>query len=101
MHSVKIPVGFGKAETSKGRPVSMMAHLKRSMVEVKAKKLSGARTNDYCSLSEERSKLPGLQKGVKEDLAKGPRVAAGVGRRSQQRRWNPRTTGYPAPSITV
>jgi len=37
MNSVKMPVGFGKrAETSKGRPLSVMAHLKRSIVEVKA-----------------------------------------------------------------
>jgi hypothetical protein len=36
-HSVKIPVGFGKrTETSKERPLSVMAHLKRSIVEVKA-----------------------------------------------------------------
>jgi len=27
VHSVGMPVGFGKAETSKGRPLSMMAHL--------------------------------------------------------------------------
>jgi hypothetical protein len=36
-HSEKMPVGFGKrAETSKGRPLSVMAHLKRSIVEVNA-----------------------------------------------------------------
>ena len=37
VHSVGIHVGFGKAETSKGKPVSTMVHLKRSIVEVKAK----------------------------------------------------------------
>ena len=38
VHSVGMPVGFGKkAETSKGGPLSVMAHLKRSTVEVKAK----------------------------------------------------------------
>jgi len=38
VHSVGMPVGFGKkAETSKGRSLSTMAHLKRSIVEVKAK----------------------------------------------------------------
>jgi hypothetical protein len=37
IHSVGMPVGFGKAETSKGRPLSTMAHLKRSIVEVKAR----------------------------------------------------------------
>ena len=37
VHSVGIHVGFGKAETSKGIPLSTMAHLKRSIVEVKAK----------------------------------------------------------------
>jgi hypothetical protein len=37
VHSVKIPVSFGKkADTSKERPLSVMAHLKRSIVEVKA-----------------------------------------------------------------
>jgi hypothetical protein len=30
-------MGFGKAETSKGRPVLTMAYLKKSVVEVKAK----------------------------------------------------------------
>ena len=37
VHSVGMPVGFGKAETSKGRTLSMTAHIKRSIVEVKAK----------------------------------------------------------------
>jgi len=36
VHSVKMPVGFGKAKTSKGRPMSVLAHLKRSIVEVNA-----------------------------------------------------------------
>jgi len=36
-HSVKIPVGFGKhANKCRGRPLSVMAHLKRSILEVKA-----------------------------------------------------------------
>jgi len=30
-----MPVSFGKAATSKGRPLSVMAHLKKSRVEVK------------------------------------------------------------------
>jgi hypothetical protein len=38
VHSVEIPVGFGKkAETPKGRPLSTMAHLKKGIVKVKAK----------------------------------------------------------------
>jgi hypothetical protein len=37
VHSVKMPVGFGRVK-SKGRPLSVMAHLKRSIVEVKAEK---------------------------------------------------------------
>jgi hypothetical protein len=38
VHSVRMPVGFGKrAEKTKGRSPSVMAHLKRSIVEVKAK----------------------------------------------------------------
>ena len=37
VHSVRMPVGFGKrAIKSKGSPLSVMAHLKRSLVEVKA-----------------------------------------------------------------
>ena len=34
VHSVKMLVGFGNAQTSKGRPLSVMAHLKRSIVEM-------------------------------------------------------------------
>jgi hypothetical protein len=38
VHSVRMPVGSGKrAEKKKGRSLSVMAHLKRSIVEVKAK----------------------------------------------------------------
>lgn len=37
VHSVRMPVGFGKrAIKSRGRPLSVMAHLKTSIVEVKA-----------------------------------------------------------------
>jgi len=37
VHSVKMTVGFGKnVLKSRGRPLSVMAHLKRSIVEVKA-----------------------------------------------------------------
>jgi hypothetical protein len=36
VQSVKMPVGFGKVQMSKGRPLSMMAHIKRSIVEVNA-----------------------------------------------------------------
>jgi len=35
IHSVKMPVGFGKAVKSKGRPLSVMAHVKHSIIEVK------------------------------------------------------------------
>jgi hypothetical protein len=35
VHSVKMPVGFGGVKT-KGRPLSVMAHLKRIIIEVKA-----------------------------------------------------------------
>jgi hypothetical protein len=35
VHSVRMPVGFGRVKT-KGRPISVMAHLKRSIIEVKA-----------------------------------------------------------------
>jgi len=33
--SVKMPVGFGYGIKNKGRPLSVMAHLKKSIVEVK------------------------------------------------------------------
>ena len=37
VHSMRMPVSFGKrAKKSKGRPLSVMAHLKRSVVAVKA-----------------------------------------------------------------
>jgi len=37
VHSVRMPVGFEKrAIKSRGRPLSVMAHLKTSIVEVKA-----------------------------------------------------------------
>jgi hypothetical protein len=44
-----MPVGFGKrAVKSMGRPLSVMAHVKNSIIEVKAQnKLSGPRIN-YC-----------------------------------------------------
>jgi hypothetical protein len=35
LHSVKMPVGFGRVKT-KGRPLSVMSRLTRSIVEVKA-----------------------------------------------------------------
>ena len=39
VHSVRMPVGFGtRAKRSKGPPLSVMAHLRRSVVEVKATK---------------------------------------------------------------
>jgi hypothetical protein len=38
VHSVKIPTGFlGEGITTKGRTLEAMAHLKRSIVEVKAR----------------------------------------------------------------
>ena len=38
LHSVAMPIGFGKdAIKRKGRPVATMAHLKSSIVEVRAK----------------------------------------------------------------
>ena len=41
VHSVKLPVGFVKRLLkSRGRPLAVMAHLKRSIVEVKAKENS-------------------------------------------------------------
>ena len=40
VHSVKMPVGFGRGVKTKGRPISVMAHLKRSIIEVKAEKIA-------------------------------------------------------------
>jgi hypothetical protein len=38
IHSVKMPAGFGrKVVRSMGRPLSVMAHVKTSIIEVKAK----------------------------------------------------------------
>ena len=36
VHSVKMPVGFGRAVKTRGRPLFVLAHLKRSIVEVKS-----------------------------------------------------------------
>ena len=36
VHSVRMPVGFGGGVKTKGRPISVMAHLKKSIIEVKA-----------------------------------------------------------------
>ena len=37
VHSVRMPVGFGKrGMKNRGRPLPVMAHLKRSIIEVKA-----------------------------------------------------------------
>jgi hypothetical protein len=38
VHSVRMPVGFGRVKT-KGWPLVVMAHLKRNIVEVKAEKI--------------------------------------------------------------
>ena len=37
VHSVRMPVGYGRGIKSKGRPLTVMAHLKRSVVGQKAK----------------------------------------------------------------
>jgi hypothetical protein len=37
VHSVKMPVGFGDCVKTMGRPLSVMAHLKKRMVEVTTK----------------------------------------------------------------
>jgi len=36
VHSVKMPVGFGRAVKTRGRPLSVLAHLKKSIVKVKS-----------------------------------------------------------------
>jgi hypothetical protein len=39
LHSVNMPIGFGRVKTM-GRPISVMAHLKRSIIEVKPRKIA-------------------------------------------------------------
>jgi hypothetical protein len=34
-----MPIGFGRGIKTKGRPLSVMAHLKRSIIEVKAEQI--------------------------------------------------------------
>jgi hypothetical protein len=47
IHYVKMPIGDGgEGITTKGRPLAYIAHLKRSIVEVKAEILSGPHLND-------------------------------------------------------
>ena len=36
VHSVRMPVGIGRGMKSRGRPLSVMAHMKKSVVEVKS-----------------------------------------------------------------
>jgi len=36
VHSVKMPTGHGRGIATKGRPLNIMVHLKRSIVKVKA-----------------------------------------------------------------
>ena len=52
VHSVRMPVGFGKRPIkSRGRPLSVMAHLKTSIVEVKAEELlSPCTTNIFAKM---------------------------------------------------
>jgi hypothetical protein len=57
-HSVKMPVGFGRGIKTKGRPLSVMAHLKRSIVEVQAEEtLSCPRPCNRDSKSNKQSQL--------------------------------------------
>jgi hypothetical protein len=46
VHSVRLPVGFGRCIMTKGRPLQVMAHLKKSIIEVKTETNSLARP-DY------------------------------------------------------
>jgi hypothetical protein len=89
VHSVKVPVGFGKkAETSKGRPLSVMAHLKRSIVEMKGEEncLAHAIVVALASVTNDPN-YKAYTQGRKN--AQGPRVVAGDGLRSQQRSGGP------------
>ena len=37
VHSVRMPVGFGQSIKTRGRPLTVLAHLKKSIVQVKSK----------------------------------------------------------------
>ena len=50
VHSVKMPIGHGRIAT-KGRPLEIMIHLKRSIVEVKAENNFGSRSGHSKSKS--------------------------------------------------
>jgi len=67
VHSIKMPVGFGTAATSKGRPLSVIAHLQNSLSEG-YEELSSARARDCQGQNGQRSQLQSLQAGV-EDFA--------------------------------
>jgi hypothetical protein len=82
VHLVKIPVGFAKAETSKGRSTSMMAHLERSIVQVNAEENSLAYALLMLSLTWRTILIKRPTAGAKEDFVQVQRVIACVGRRS-------------------
>jgi hypothetical protein len=44
--TVQMPIGNGRGIPTKGRPLSTMAHLKRSIVSQSGKQLSGPRLSD-------------------------------------------------------
>jgi hypothetical protein len=70
VHSVKISAGFGKVQTSKGRSLSVMAHLKRSIVKVRAEEncLAHALVIAVAKVTND----PDYQSYRKEDLAQSP-----------------------------
>ena len=69
-------------DRSPHRPLSVMAYLKQSIIDVKTEN-SRACAGDCGGQSEERSCLQSIQNGKKENLAQGSRAVAGDGRRSQ------------------
>ena len=88
VHSVTMPAGFGRGIKTKGRPLSVMAHLKRSIVEVKAEEnclahsiiIAIARLEkdaNYKAYSQGRKIRPVVQSLLQEtgiDLTRGVRI---------------------------
>ena len=79
IHTVKMPVVYGghREIKNKGRPLSVMTHLKSSITEVKAETVwqrsNYSHINDY-----KRSKLSSVSKRV-EDTPSGKTVTGDVG----------------------
>jgi hypothetical protein len=96
VHSVKITVGFGLVK-AKGRPVSVLAHLKRSIVEVKAENNCLAKALLIAiSRKKQRSELREISQRV-QDTSRGPKSACKDRYQSGSRGRDQRTRAVPGP----